>query len=48
MKKPVMKIKHTILRVIIAITQSKWLRPTLMVLVLVTSVLGATGCKPHH
>jgi hypothetical protein len=43
-----MKMKNTVIDVIIAVTQSKWIRPTLMTLALVVAVLGVTGCKPHH
>ena len=43
-----MKMKDTIISVIIAGTQSTWTRPTLMVLAILVAVLGVTGCKPHH
>lgn len=43
-----MKTKNKVISVIIAVTQSKWIRPTLMTLALVVAVLGVTGCKPHH
>ena len=41
-------MKSKILSTIIAVTQSKWMRPALMTLALVAAVLGVTGCKPHH
>lgn len=44
-----MKMKNTVITVIIAVTQSKWIRPALMTLaLLLVAVLGVTGCKPHH
>ena len=47
-KDTVMKMKNTVLNTIIAVTQSKWLRPALMTLAIFVAVLGVTGCKPHH
>ena len=43
-----MKMKNTVISGIIAVTQSKWIRPTLMTLAILVAVLGVTGCKPHH
>ena len=43
-----MKIKTKVTTVIIAVTQSKWMQPTLMALALLVAVLGMAGCKPHH
>ena len=43
-----MKTKNTVLRGIIAVTQSKWMRPVLMTLAILAAVLVATGCQPHH
>ncbi len=43
-----MKTKHSVIGVIIAVTQSEWMRPALMTLAIVVAVLGVTGCKPHH
>jgi hypothetical protein len=43
-----MKIRNNLFSKIIAVTQSKWLRPALMALALLVAVLGVTGCKPHH
>ena len=48
MKVKVMRITNTGIRIIIAVTQSKWIRPALMVLAILVAVLGVTGCKPHH
>ena len=43
-----MKMKNKVINSIVAVTQSKWMRPALMALALVVAVLGVTGCKPHH
>ena len=43
-----MKMKNTVVSAIIAVTQSKWIRPALMTLAIVVAVLGVTGCQPHH
>ena len=43
-----MKTKDTVIRRIIAVTQSKWLRPSLLTLAILATVLVATGCTPHH
>ncbi len=43
-----MKMKNTVISLIIAVTQSKWIRPALMTLAILTAVLGVIGCKPHH
>ena len=43
-----MKIKNTLINVIIAVTQSKWIGPALMTLAILIAVLVVTGCKPHH
>ena len=43
-----MKMKSEVINSIVAVTQSKWMRPALMALALVVAVLGVTGCKPHH
>ena len=34
--------------VIIAMTQSKWMRPALMTLALLIAALGVTGCHKDH
>ncbi len=47
-KDRIMKTKHTVISVIIAVTQSEWIRPALMTLAIVVAVLGVTGCTPHH
>ncbi len=41
-----MKMKNTVIRVIIAMTQSKWTRSVLVTLALV-AVLVVTGCNNH-
>lgn len=43
-----MKTKTTVVSVIIAVTQSKWIRPALLMLPLVVTLLGVTGCPPKH
>lgn len=44
-----MKIKNNLLSKIIAVTQSKRMRPALMTLaLLVAAVLGVTGCDGSH
>ena len=43
-----MKMKTTFLSGIIAVTESKWIRPSLMTLAILATVLVATGCTPHH
>jgi hypothetical protein len=43
----VMKMKNTVLNTIIAVTQSKWIRPALMTLALLTTLLVVTGCPNH-
>ena len=47
-KNKVMKMKNTVISLIITVTHSTWTRPTLMVLAILVAVLGVTGCKPHH
>ena len=47
MKNTVMKMKSTLISGIIAVTQSKWTRPTLMTLALLVTLLGVTGCPKH-
>jgi hypothetical protein len=43
-----MKMKNTVISIIIAVTQSKWLRPALMTLALLATVLVVTGCPAGH
>ena len=43
-----MKMKNTFLSGVIAGTQSKWIRPSLLTLAILATVLVATGCTPHH
>ena len=44
-----MKTKKHLLTKLIVIHQSNWLKPALMSLALVVTVLGVTGCgTPHH
>ena len=43
-----MKMKHTVKSVIIAVTQSKWMRPALMTLAILATVLLVTGCPSGH
>ena len=46
-KETVMKTKHMVIGAIIAVTQSKWIRPALMTLALLVAVLGVAGCEKH-
>ena len=43
-----MKMKKTVSSVIIAVTQSKWLQPAALTLVVAVVFVGITGCQPHH
>ena len=43
-----MKMKNTVISVIIAVTQSKWIQPVLMTLAILATVLVVIGCQPHH
>jgi hypothetical protein len=47
-KDTVMKIRNDLLSKIIAVTQSKWIRPALMTLALLATVLVVTGCPAGH
>ena len=42
-----MKMKETVIGVIIAVTQSKWMRPALMTLAIFATMLVVTGCPSH-
>jgi hypothetical protein len=39
-----MKMKNTVSSGIIAVTQSKWIRPTVLTLTVLAAVLVLTGC----
>jgi hypothetical protein len=41
-------MKNTVISVIIAVTQSKWMRPALMTLALLVTALGVPGCHKDH
>ena len=44
-----MRMKNTVISVIIAVTQSKRIWPALMTIVILANVLVLTGCpSPHH
>lgn len=43
-----MKIENNLLNKIIAMTQSKWMRPALMTLAILATVLFVTGCPSGH
>jgi hypothetical protein len=43
-----MKMKNTFLNTIIAVTQSTWLRPALLTLAILVTVLGVSGCAGGH
>ena len=47
-KDTAMRTNYNLLGAIIAVTQSKWMQPTLMALALLVAVMGVTGCKPHR
>lgn len=47
-KDTTMKTKNKAISAIIALTQSKWMRPTLITLALLATVLGLTGCPGHQ
>ena len=40
-------MKNTIISGIIAATQSKWMRPALMTLAILATMLVVTGCPNH-
>jgi hypothetical protein len=42
-----MKMKNTIVSVIFSLTQSKWIRPALMMLAILVAV-GVSGCHSGH
>jgi len=41
-------MNNTVISVIIAVTQSKWMRRALMPLALLVAALGMTGCHKDH
>ncbi len=43
-----MKMKNTVISVIIAVTNSKWIRPTLMTFAILVTALVVTGCPSGH
>jgi len=43
-----MKTKDKAISALIALTQSKWTRPTLITLALLGALLGLTGCPGHQ
>jgi hypothetical protein len=47
-KSKVIKMKSTLISVIIAVTQSKWMRPALLTLAILATVLVVTGCPSGH
>ena len=46
-KDPVMKMKNKVLSRFIVVTQSKWMRPALMTLAIIATMLIVTGCPSH-
>ena len=42
-----MNMKNTVVSAIIAATQSKWMRPALLTLALLATMLVVTGCPSH-
>jgi hypothetical protein len=47
-KNKVMNMKNIVISLIIAVTQSKWLRPALMTLAILATALVVTGCPAGH
>ncbi len=47
-KGTLMNMYNTATGVIIAVTQSKWMRPALMAFVLLVAALGVVGCGDKH
>ena len=43
-----MKMKTTVISGIIAVTQSRWIRPALMTLAILATMLIVTGCPSGH
>jgi hypothetical protein len=43
-----MKMKNTVLSTIIVVTHSKWMRPALMTLAILVTLIGVTGCASGH
>ena len=46
-KDTVMKMKSKVLSRFIVVTQSKWMRPALMTLAIIATMLIVTGCPSH-
>lgn len=43
-----MKIKNTFITAIAAMSQSKWLQPAVLTLVVGVVLFIGTGCRKHH
>ncbi|MDP3073779.1 MAG: hypothetical protein Q8N18_26075 [Opitutaceae bacterium] len=43
-----MKTKNKITSFVLTLSQSKWLQPAAVTLVVAVVLIGITGCKPHH
>lgn len=43
-----MKTKTKITHLILTLSQSKWLQPAVLMLVVAFVLVGITGCKPPH
>lgn len=43
-----MKTKRSLTRLVLALTQSKWLPSAALALAAVVVLAGITGCQPHH
>ena len=43
-----MKTKTKITRLIVTLSQSKWLQPAVLTLVVAVVLVGVTGCQPSH
>jgi len=47
-KVKIMKIRKTVIRVIIALTNSNWMRPALVTFAILATSLVVTGCPSGH
>ena len=43
-----MKTNHSLTRLVLSLTQSKWLPAAALTLAAVVVLAGFTGCQPHH
>lgn len=43
-----MRTKNTVIGALIPLIQSQWIQPALVAVAVVVTVIGVTGCTPHH